>query len=116
MIDHVQIEEYAKRIIGDLATVAPDTVKAFLGLQKVIFQEGALDVKTKELIAFGISISENCDGCVAWHAKALRDVGATREEVAETIGVAVEMGGGVALYAGSKALDAYDQFAADAAG
>ena len=47
---------------------------------------------------------------MAWHSAALNDLGVSREEAAEALGVAVEMGGGVALYSAAKAMDGYDQF------
>jgi AhpD family alkylhydroperoxidase len=75
-------------------------------------QDGALDPKTKELIALASGIAGHCIGCVAWHAKAVHELGATREEVAEMIGIAVQMGGGPSLFFGSEALEAYDEFSA----
>ena len=83
---------------------------AFGGLQQATFQDGALDVKTKELIALGIAIAQSCDGCMAWHNAALNRLGASVEEIAETCGVAVEMGGGITLYSAAKALAGYKEF------
>ncbi|NNL84865.1 MAG: carboxymuconolactone decarboxylase family protein [Myxococcales bacterium] len=110
MNDHLEIENYAKGAITKLGGALPETLSAFGALQKATFVDGALDIKTKELIALGIAIAQGCDGCMAWHNSALRELGVSREEVAETLGVAVEMGGGVALYSAAKALDGYDQF------
>lgn len=112
MNDHPEIEDFAKRAITKLGEAIPETLSAFAGLQRATFVDGALDLKTKELIALGIAIAQGCDGCMAWHNSALRDLEVSREEVAEALGVAVEMGGGVALYAAAKALDGYDQFLA----
>jgi AhpD family alkylhydroperoxidase len=63
------------------------------------------------LIALALAIGSSCDGCVAYHAKAARDRGASREEVAEAIGVAIHMGGGPSMVYGADALRAYDAFA-----
>ena len=109
---HPEIEGYAKRIIGNLADALPDTAAAFTKLQQATFQNGALDIRTKELIALGIAVAQGCDGCMAWHNAALHRLGATRAEVAEAVGVAVEMGGGIALYSAGKALEGYDQYLA----
>ena len=68
----------------------------------------------KELIAFAISIAGRCDGCVAYHAKKAAEAGATREEILETIGVAVQMGGGPSMVYGGEALRAYDSFGLEA--
>lgn len=88
----------------------PKRCLRFQTLQKVTFKSGALDEKTKEFIALGIAIAQGCEGCMAWHTIALRRLVASREEVAEVLGVAGEMGGGIALYSAAKALQGYDQF------
>lgn len=107
---HPEIEAYAKQTIGDLFEALPDTANAFEKLAQATFQAGALDIKTKELIALGIAIAQGCDGCMAWHNAALHKLGTSSDEVAEVAGVAVEMGGGVALYSAGKALEGFNQF------
>lgn len=107
---HPEIEARAKTLIGDLFEALPATAKAFAGLQHATFQDGALDVRTKEYIALGIAIAQGCDGCMAWHNAALHRLGVKREAIAEVAGVAVEMGGGVALYSAGKALAGFDEF------
>lgn len=107
---HPEIEARAKTLIGDLFEALPDTAAAFSGLQQATFKDGALDERTKEFIALGIAVAQGCDGCMAWHNAALKRLGARREEIAEAAGVAVEMGGGVALYSAGKALAGFDQF------
>ena len=74
--------------------------------------EGALPAKTKELIALAISITRECDGCIVAHARGCARRGATTEEVAEMIGVAIYMNGGPATVWGPRALAAYDEFPA----
>jgi AhpD family alkylhydroperoxidase len=86
----------------------PAVAKEFGGIAREAIAQGALDPKTKELIALAIGIAARCDGCLAYHAKAAAKYGATREEVAETIGVAVYMGGGPSMIYGAEALDAFD--------
>ena len=71
---------------------------------------GALDAKTKELIALAIAITRECDGCVAAHAKGAVREGASRQEVAEMIGVTILMNGGPGTVWGPRALEAFDQF------
>ncbi len=110
MNDHPEIVDYAKKAFGRLAATMPDTMSAFGQLQQATFKDGALDVKTKELIALGIAVAQGCDGCMAWHNAALHELDVPREQVAEAISVAVEMGGGVALYSAAKAMDGFDQF------
>jgi AhpD family alkylhydroperoxidase len=113
MIDHPAIIEYAKKAFGRLGNALPGTMTAFGELAQTTFQDGTLDIKTKELIALGIAVAQGCDGCMAWHNAALHELGASREEVAEALGVAIEMGGGVALYGAAKTMDGYDQLLAE---
>ena len=72
--------------------------------------KGVLSSKTKELIALGIAITVRCDGCIAFHVHDALKSGASSEEIVETIGVSVLMGGGPALMYGCEALEALNQF------
>lgn len=112
--DYVALEADAVEAAGALAAVIPETVQAFFKLADVSLKKGALDMKTKELIALGIATAAPCEGCIAWHAKAAHKLGATRLEVADVIAVAIEMGGGPSVFNGIRALKAYDQFVAAA--
>ena len=95
----------------ELAKDIPGPTKAFGGLVGAAMQDQALSKKVKELIAFAIAITVRCDGCIATHANAVLKAGATREEVAEMIGVAIFMGGGPSSVYGVEAMRAYDEFA-----
>ena len=109
--------EVAKRISADIVQLSrahPEAMKAFRELGKQTYAEGALDRKSKELVALAISIAVRCDGCIAFHSKSALDAGASREEVVETIGVAIQMGGGPSMVYGAEALRAFDEFAAKA--
>ncbi len=97
---------------ANLFKAAPETMRAYRGLMEAASKDGALDAKTKELMALAIGIAVRCDGCIAYHARAAQRHGATRDEVVETIGVAVELGGGPSAVYGAEALAAFDQFAA----
>lgn len=104
-----EIDEYAVQ----LRKLIPDTVSAFGGLSKAAQTAGALDKKTKELLALAISVAIRCEGCVAYHARGAHRTGATRQEVAETLGVAIQMGGGPSMNYAADALRAFDQFNAE---
>lgn len=86
----------------------PETATAFGNLAKSAITQGTLDSKTKELIALAIGITARCDGCLAFHTKAAKKYGASREEIIETIAVALYMGGGPSMIYGAEALDAFD--------
>src|SRR5690554_3251567 len=87
-----------------LRETIPDVIKGYGTLSAGTYKPGVLDAKFKELIALALAINSRCDGCVAYHAKAAHDKGATREEVAEVIGVAIHMGGGPSMVYGADAL------------
>lgn len=72
------------------------TYKPFLELEEKAFSDGALNKKTKELMALSISIVTKCEPCMEWHLDQALQAGATDEEIYETIDVAIEMGGGQA--------------------
>ena len=94
--------------MAELRKAMPEQSRGFGQLAQAAIAPGVLDSKTKELIALAIGIAARCDGCLAFHAKAARKYGATREEVVETIGVAVYMGGGPSMIYGAEALDVFD--------
>ena len=89
---------------------APEVMKAFSAIANAALAAKALDGKTKELIALGISVAIRCDDCIAFHAKAALKQGANREEVLEALGMAVYMGAGPAVMYATHALDAFTQF------
>jgi AhpD family alkylhydroperoxidase len=98
--------------VGELRQMVPDSVKAYGGLSKAAQTPGALDHKTKELIALAISVATRCDGCIAYHARNAVRAGATRQEIAEMLAVTLQMGGGPSMIHAADALRAYDEFAA----
>jgi len=93
-----------------LASAQPAAMKSFAGLHKAGAAAGALDTKTKELMALAISVVVRCDDCIAFHIHDALQAGATREEMADAIGVAVLMGGGPGMIYGTHAIEAVDQF------
>jgi AhpD family alkylhydroperoxidase len=107
--------EWTKTLNSELKNLrggAADVMKAFSSLAQAALAQGALDPKTKELIALGISVAVRCDDCIAFHVKAAIERGATREEVVETLGMAIYMGAGPSAMYASHALGAFTQFAA----
>jgi len=84
-------------------------MKGFGLLAQAATQDGALDKKTKELIALALGIASHCDGCIGFHTQALAKLGATQEEVVETLGMAVYMGGGPSLMYAAETLTAFEQ-------
>lgn len=86
------------------------TMQGFGAMAQGSLADNALSEKHKELIATAIAVSQRCAGCIGFHVKALRRLGATRAEFEEMLGVSVYMGGGPALMYAAEALQAWDQF------
>jgi AhpD family alkylhydroperoxidase len=95
----------------ELRTLIPDTMKAFGEISRAAQKPGALDRKTKELMALAIAVSGQCDACIAYHARGAGKAAASRQEVAETLAVAIQMGGGPAVNYATDALRAFDELA-----
>jgi AhpD family alkylhydroperoxidase len=109
-------KEY-KMIIGDISAYSkelhkliPETMAGFSSMAKAATQTKVIDEKTKEMIALALGVAAHCDGCLGYHTKALARLGASREEVAEVLGMAIYMGGGPSLMYAADALRAFDQF------
>jgi AhpD family alkylhydroperoxidase len=88
----------------------PEATQAFSGLAGAALRDGALDKKTKELIALGIGISTRCDGCIGFHTEALIKLGVSREEFREVLSMAIYMGGGPSLMYAADAMAAFEQY------
>ncbi|WP_333894299.1 carboxymuconolactone decarboxylase family protein [Atlantibacter hermannii] len=94
--------------IGKFAGLQPDVMQGIDKMQNSAAATGHLDAKTHELIALAVAVTTRCDGCLSVHAEAAAKHGATREEIAEALGVAITLNTGAALVYTSRALDAFD--------
>jgi len=99
-----------------LASAQPTVIATFEKFHQAAGATGALDRKTKELMALAISVTHGCDDCIAHHVHDAVEAGATREEFADALGVAVLMGGGPGMIYASHAIEAVDQFLEIASG
>jgi AhpD family alkylhydroperoxidase len=115
MADHSTVETVRtfNRGIAELMKepATAEVMKAFHGMHQAATAPGTLDSMTKELLALAIAIATQCDGCIVWHTTNAVRAGAGRDQVLETIGVSVMMGGGPATYYGGKAKAALDDIA-----
>jgi AhpD family alkylhydroperoxidase len=106
-------KEITSDLSGSLAKLRkeiPDVMGGFSALAQAATKEGALNKKTKELIALGIAIATRCDGCIGFHTQTLIKLGTTREEFLEMLGMAIYMGGGPSLMYAADALKAFEEF------
>ena len=101
--------------LGKLRGEMPDTLRGFSALAKGATQDGALDKKTKELIAIALSVAARCDPCIGFHVQTYVQLKGTRAELTDALGMAVYMGGGPSLMYAAKTSAAFDEFTAAAA-
>ena len=112
MPDYRQLTQGISSSMAGLRQDIPEVMKGFSALAHAATQNGALDKKTKELIALAIGVAVRCDGCNGFHMQALLKLGASKAEIEETLGMAVYMGGGPSLMYAAHAMQAYDQMTA----
>jgi len=91
-----------------LAALTPDTVSGYMTASGAGSKTGHLDEKTRQLISLAVAVTTRCDGCISIHSNEAAKAGATREEVAEALGVAVAMNAGAALVYSTRTLEAFD--------
>ncbi|WP_170337780.1 carboxymuconolactone decarboxylase family protein [Ruegeria arenilitoris] len=98
--------------LRNLNGAIPDTARAFGALGKSVKEGGALDFKTKEFIALGMSIAVRCEPCISLHTETLVKAGASREEFSDVLAMAIQMGGGPSMMYAAKALECFDELSA----
>jgi AhpD family alkylhydroperoxidase len=96
--------------LRDLRNGAPEVLKSFSTMARAALEAKGLDTKTKELIALAVAVAIRCDDCIGFHAESAAKQGATREEVLETMGMAIYMGAGPSVMYAAHALEAFEQF------
>jgi len=108
--DHVGLVHDINQALGPFRKSQSEAMKGFGQLAQASMAEGAISARHKELIALAIGITQRCSGCIGFHVKALRRLGASRAELEEMLAVCVYMGGGPALMYAAEALKAWDSF------
>ena len=107
---HKQTLDDLRQSAKQLREHIPAVYEGYGALSAAAMADGALDAKTKELIALAIAVAKQCDGCIASHARGAARRGATAEEVAEALGVAILMNGGPGTVYGPRAFEAFEEF------
>lgn len=108
-------QDLTKEVSSNLASFRsdqPEVMKGFSDLARAATREGALDKKTKELIAVALGVAARCDACIGFHVKTLVSLGTSKAELEEALGMAVYMGGGPSLMYSANALAAFAEFSA----
>ncbi len=92
-----------------LAGPNPKLVDAYRNLNASLGSNGALDAKTRELIALAVAVTTRCDGCIASHAAAAVKAGATEAELSDALGTAIALNAGAAYVYSLRAMEAFQQ-------
>lgn len=95
--------------VGDLAKQSPDIVKGLGTIDGAAVKTGHLEPKIHELIALAVAVTTRCDGCITVHTKKAVELGATKEEITEALGVAIALNAGAALVYSARVLEAHAQ-------
>jgi AhpD family alkylhydroperoxidase len=111
MSDHHEVLAQLRRPTKGLRKAIPDVWDGFLAMHSAAMADGVVSTRLKEATALAISVVKGCDGCIAYHAKAAARAGASPQEVAELLGVAVLMDGGTATIHAPRAWEAFLEFA-----
>ena len=106
MLDWDEYRNELLKRIGDLGRLTPATVRGYRELSDAGSKTAHLDAKTRQLIAIAVGVTRQCDGCITTHVHAARKQGATPEEIAEALGVAIAVNAGAALVFSARAMDA----------
>lgn len=93
---------------GEFAELNPEVMRGIKIIEDSPEQTGRLDAKVRSLIALAVAVTTRCDGCIAVHSKRAVDAGASREEIAEALGVAIWLNAGAAVAYTARVFDAVD--------
>ncbi|MGA2491054.1 MAG: carboxymuconolactone decarboxylase family protein [Anaerolineales bacterium] len=108
--DYIKMHKSLEERLAQLGSEIPGPMTGFSRLHKKSIEEGALSSKVKEMMALAVSITIGCEGCIVYHVHDAIAAGASRQEILETIGVGILMGGGPGSIYGAYALEAVEQF------
>lgn len=92
----------------DIKELSPSTIDGYRMLHLAGAETGNLDAKTRELIALGVAVTTRCDSCIANHVKKAIELGVSKAELTEALGVAVAMNASAALAFSGRVMDAYN--------
>lgn len=109
MLDWNDYRRQLKSTMGEIAKLSPDTLKGYQAINNAHKEGGHLDAKTRELMALAVGVALRCDGCITVHTDAAIRHGASKEEIAEALNVAITISAGAALVYSARAMDAVAQ-------
>ena len=92
-----QFNDYRSRMNEKILTSDSLIIKRIFNLDTNAYQEGALTIKSKELIGLTCSLVLRCDDCVKYHLGKCHEIGMSTEEVNEAMGIATLVGGTIVI-------------------
>jgi AhpD family alkylhydroperoxidase len=107
MLDWTDYQKQVQARLAELGRSSPGTLRGYRELSNAGAAKDLLGAKTRELIALAVAVTRQCDGCIVVHTDAALKHGATRDEIAEALGVAVAVNAGAALIFSTRVMDAY---------
>jgi AhpD family alkylhydroperoxidase len=112
-MDHVhELSKELQPKAKAMRELVPEVFSGYVQMSRAAMGDGSLTAKHKELIALAIAATRECDGCIAAHARKAAGSGASREEVAEAMGVVIMMNGGPGTVWGPRAFAAFEEITA----
>jgi AhpD family alkylhydroperoxidase len=107
MLDWNAYRKQLASTVVEIAKTSGDIVKGYRTLHTAHTAQGALDPKTRELVALAVAVTLRCDGCITVHVEAARKHGATEDEITDALGVAIAVNAGAALVYSARTIDAF---------
>jgi AhpD family alkylhydroperoxidase len=105
--------EYRRQVaagVKEIGQLSPGTIRGYIELSSAGQKNNLLGAKTRELIALAVAVTLRCDGCITVHTEAAIKQGASREEIAEALGVAAAVNTGAALIYSTRVMDAFKEY------
>jgi AhpD family alkylhydroperoxidase len=105
--------DYRKQLaagVKEIGQLSPDTIKGYMALSGAGHKTDSLGAKVRELIALAVAVTLRCDGCITVHTEAAIKLGASKEEIAEALGVATSVNAGAALVYSARVMDAFREY------
>lgn len=108
MLDWNAYQAELTKAIPEFAKLLPDSLKGYQTLSAANAKTSLLGEKVRQLISIAVAVTTRCDGCITFHTDAALKAGATKQEVAEALGVAMAMNAGATMVYSLRALDSVD--------
>jgi AhpD family alkylhydroperoxidase len=104
-----EFTEYRQRMNERILAEDNKAVKRFFGVDTLTYQEGALDVKTKEMLGLVASMVLRCDDCISYHVAKCKEAGVTRAEMFDVFSIGLVVGGSIVIPHMRRAVEFLDE-------